>query len=183
MPTETVYGLAAGLHDPAGQDRIFHMKGRTREKALPVQTDTLKHARAWGFALSPRALRVAELFWPGPLTLVLARPATCPAWFAPDSPTLALRIPDHPVTLALLEAAGAPLAITSANPSGLAECLRAQDAARAFATFDDLLVIDGGRVPGGKASTVLDVTGREPVLLRRGPIPLKELLEVWHGRA
>ncbi len=182
VPTETVYGLAAGLHDPAGQDRIYRMKGRGREKALPVQTGSLKHARAWGFALTPRALRVAEVFWPGPLTLVLARPAACPAWFAPGSTTLALRIPDHPVTLALLEAAEAPLAITSANPSGLAECLTAQDTAQAFKTFDDLLVVDGGRVPGGQASTVLDVTGREPIILRRGPISLKELLEVWHGR-
>ncbi len=183
VPTETVYGLAAGLHDPAGQERIFRMKGRVREKALPVQTDSLSHARAWGFALPPRALRIAEIFWPGPLTLVLARPEACPAWFAPDSPTLALRIPDHPVTLALLAAAGAPLAVTSPNLSGLAECLTAQETAKAFEAFDDLLVVNGGRVPGGRASTVIDVTGREPVLLRRGPIPHKELLEVWHGRA
>jgi len=182
VPTETVYGLAAGLLNPAGQDKIFLIKGRKREKALPVQADSLQRARTWGFAFSPRVLRIAAAFWPGPLTLILPRPPACPAWFAPDSPTLALRIPDHPVTLALLAAVGAPLAVTSANPSGLAECLTAGGAAETFGSIPDLLVLDGGPVPGGKASTVVDVTGREPVLLRRGPIQFKDLLGVWNVR-
>lgn len=182
VPTETVYGLAAGLHDPSGQEKIFLMKGRRREKALPVQTDSLEHARAWGFIFSSCALRVAAAFWPGPLTLVLPRPLSCPAWFAPGSQTLALRIPDHPVTLALLEAVGEPLAITSANASGRAECLTAEEAGDVFRSFPDLLIVDGGPASGGRASTVVDVTGPEPALLRRGPIAFREILQVWHVR-
>jgi L-threonylcarbamoyladenylate synthase len=180
LPTETVYGLATRL-DPAAVERLYALKGRAIEKALPLQLDLLERALAWGFDFSAPARRLAEHFWPGPLTLLLPRPGRCPAWFAPDSPLLALRIPDHPVVLDLLRAAGEPLAVTSANRSGKPECLHAGHVARAFEGADDLFVLDGGTAPGGIASTVVDASGPELQLIREGPIARSEISRIWKG--
>lgn len=180
LPTETVYGLACTLR-PDAVERIYALKGRPAEKALPLQTGSLQSAERWDFSLSPAARRLAERFWPGPLTLLLDRPERCPAWFAPDSRLVALRIPDHPVMAELLEALGEPLAVTSANPSGEAERLDAGAVAKAFSHEEDLLVLDGGPSPGGVASTVVDASGSEPAVLREGPIPKSAIDEVWHG--
>jgi len=180
LPTDTLYGLAAELERPDGANRIFTLKERDKDRSLPWQVASLVHAEASGFAFSPAARRLAERFWPGPLTLVLPRPARCPAWFAPGSPRIALRIPGHRVPLALLEAFGAPLAVTSANLSGGKECLSPSEVAAAFGGADDLLILDGGLAPGGMASTVVDASGAEPVLLREGPVPFASVLEVWH---
>jgi L-threonylcarbamoyladenylate synthase len=182
LPTETVYGLAASLKDPRGTEQIFALKARPSEKALPWQVDSIRRAQAFGFSLSPGALRLGALFWPGPLTLLLARPSACPAWFAPASEVIALRVPDHSVPLSLLAALGEPLAVTSANPSGHRECLSAQEVLRAFPGSKNLLVVDGGAAAGGRASTVVDASGQEPILARDGPIPFDRVLEVWHGR-
>ena len=181
LPTETVYGLAVAL-DPAAVNRLFALKGRASEKALPLQMDSLERALAWGFDLSAPAAHLAERFWPGPLTLLLRRPARCPFWFAPGSDLIALRIPDHPVVQEVLRRTGQPLAVTSANRSGEPECLDAGAVAGTFGDAEDLLVLDGGPSSGGSASGVVDASGQEPVLMREGPIPFPALLEVWHGR-
>lgn len=181
LPTETVYGLAVALDSPAGVERVRALKVRAIEKALPWQLPDLLSALGQGFRLSPGALRLAGRFWPGPLTLILEKPASCPPWFAPDSPTVALRIPDHAAALALLRAWAAPLAVTSANASGAPECLDANSVLWAFADRSELLVVDGGPVPGGLASTVVDAVGPEPVVLREGPVHFQSVLEVWHG--
>jgi L-threonylcarbamoyladenylate synthase len=181
LPTETVYGLAAALHRPEGVERIFALKGRPEEKALPWQAASLPQAEAAGFRFSGPARRVAERFWPGPLTLVLPRPASCPPWFAPDSRAVALRIPDHGVALALLEGHGDALAVTSANRSRERECLDAHEVGAVFADVLDLLVIDGGAAPGGVPSTVVDASGEEPVLLREGSLAFALIREVWRG--
>jgi len=180
LPTETVYGLAASLTDPRGVERIFDLKGRPQEKLLPLQMDSLARVRAWGFPLSAGAERLALAFWPGPLTLVLPRPPRCPPWFAPGGITLAVRVPDHPVALRVLALAEAPLAVTSANLSGEPPCLDAAAVARAFPGAP-LLVLDGGRAPGGLPSTVVAATGEEPVVLREGPIGSARIREVWRG--
>lgn len=178
LPTETVYGLALAL-DPGAVERVYALKGRALEKALPLQLDSVERALGWGFDFSAPARRLAGHFWPGPLTLLLNRPQRCPAWFAPDTPLVALRIPDHVVVLELLRAAGEPLAVTSANRSGKPECLKASDVERAFEGADDLLVLDGGTAPGGIASTVVDASGPEPQVVREGPIATSEILRVW----
>jgi L-threonylcarbamoyladenylate synthase len=180
LPTETVYGVAT-LVRPEAIHKIYGLKGRAAEKALPLQTDSLERAVHWGFSLSPAACRLAGRFWPGPLTLLLERPERCPPWFAPGSKLIALRIPDHVVVSALLRAAGEPLAVTSANPSGEAECLDAGAAARAFASAEELLIVDGGPAPGGVASTVVDASGVEPRIVREGPVSWAAIEEVWHG--
>lgn len=182
LPTETVYGLAARL-DPAGVNRLFTLKGRASEKALPLQVDSLDNALTWGFDLSAPARRLAEHFWPGPLTLLLNRPERCPSWFAPDTSLVALRIPAHLLVLELLGAIGEPLAVTSANRSGNPACLHAGDVVRAFEGADDLLVLDGGRAPGGIASTVVDASGTDPLVEREGPIADSEIFRAWRGEA
>jgi L-threonylcarbamoyladenylate synthase len=180
LPTETVYGVAALLR-PEAVERVYTLKGRAAEKALPWQVDSLERALASGFDMSSPARRLAERFWPGPLTLLLKRPSCCPSWFAPDSPLIALRIPDHPVIAALLRAAGEPLAVTSANRSGQPECLDAEAVAMTFVETDGLLVLDGGPAPGGIASTVVDASGSEPKIVREGTIPRARIDEVWDG--
>ncbi len=178
LPTETVYGLASAL-DPRGIERIYGLKGRAPEKALPLQVDSVERAVEVGFEFSAPARRLAERFWPGPLTLLLNRPQRCPAWFAQGALLMALRIPGHPVVLELIRAAGEPLAVTSANRSGKPECLHAGDVERAFEGAGDLLVLDGGAAPGGVASTVVDASGPEPRVVREGPIAPSEILHAW----
>jgi L-threonylcarbamoyladenylate synthase len=182
LPTETVYGFAATLERPEGVERIFALKGRPESRALPWQVDCVEGALAGGFVFGDGALRLARHFWPGPLTLVLERPASCPAWFAPQTARIALRIPNHPVPLALLRAAASPLAVTSANLTGESECLDPLEVREVFGEERGLLLIDGGRAEGGAASTVVETTGAEPAILRDGPIPLGLIEEVWHGR-
>jgi len=178
LPTETVYGLAAEL-DPKAMEGIYALKGRSAGKALPWQVDSVERALDWGFEFSAPARRLAERFWPGPLTLLLNRPRRCPAWFAPGAPLVGLRIPHHPVVLELLRVAGEPLAVTSANRSGQPECLQAADVALAFEGAGDLLVLNGSTAPGGVASTVVDASGPEPQVVREGPIAISEILRVW----
>lgn len=182
FPTETVYGLACSAFSPVGLAALFDLKGRERGRPLPVQVDSLRTALAAGFRFGPGAERLAREFWPGPLTLVLPRPASLPSWYAPENDSVALRIPDHPVALAVLREAGVALAVTSANLSGEPPLTDAPSVAHAFAAAEGLVVLDGGPATGGVASTVLDVTGDAPALVRGGPIPLERLLEVWHGR-
>lgn len=181
FPTDTVYGLAASLEGPEGTAEILRLKGRPAEKALPVLVPSLSRAEGHGFSFSPEARRLALRFWPGPLTLVLRRPPSLPAWFAPGFTTVAVRVPAHPVALALLEAAGL-LAVTSANRSGRPEALSACQVAREFAGEENLLLVDGGPSPGGRASTVVDATGEAPRVLRGGPLSEADVEEVWHGR-
>ena len=181
FPTETVYGLACSAFSPVGLAALFDLKGRETGRPLPIQVDSLRTALAAGFRLTPGAERLAREFWPGPLTLVLPRPPSLPSWYAPENDAVALRIPDHPVALAVLREAGVALAVTSANLSGAPPLTDAAAVAHAFPGAAELLVLDGGAATGGIASTVLDVTGEEPRLVREGPLPLHRLLEVWRG--
>ena len=183
VPTETVYGLCVSAFNRAGVEALFHLKSRYEMKPLPIQVDSIRTALVAGFLFPDRVLALAETFWPGPLTIVVPRPPTIPSWYAPDSHEVALRIPNHAVTLALLDEMGAPLAITSANLSGEPPLTDAPSIARTFQNAVDLLILDDGPSPGGLASTVVDVTGERPSLVREGPIPLSSILEVWDGRA
>jgi tRNA threonylcarbamoyl adenosine modification protein (Sua5/YciO/YrdC/YwlC family) len=124
-------------------------------------------------ALSDLAARLARRFWPGPLTLVVPAHPALPANLSP-LPTVGVRMPDHPVALALLRRTG-PLAVTSANLSGQPS---ARTAGEVFAQLNGRipLILDGGESPGGLPSTVVDCTGGKPVILRQGPITPEQLL-------
>jgi len=167
FPTDTVYGIGCRTGDPAALARIFSAKRRDPDKAVPWLVASLGDVAAAGFRVDDRATRLAERFWPGALTLVL--PAR------EGGGTQAFRVPQHDVALALLAATG-PLATSSANRSGEPEALEADDVAIAFADADEpSAILDGGRVPGGVASTVLDLGGSAPRLVREGPVSRAEI--------
>jgi L-threonylcarbamoyladenylate synthase len=173
FPTDTVYGLGALAFSSEAILRIFAAKGRASEKAIPVLLASVEELDRVAADPPPMALRLAKCFWPGPLTLVVRRrPGLPEAISATD--TLGVRVPDHPVALSLLAAAG-PLAVTSANRSG---SVSPRTAAGVLAELEGRidLILDGGETPGGVPSTVVDCTGDAPVILREGPLRLEDLV-------
>jgi len=170
FPTDTVYGIGCRAGDADSLARLFAAKRRPPEKAVPWLIASEDDVAARGFTLNAPARALADRFWPGALTLVLVS--------ADGSESQAFRVPDHPAALALLTAAG-PLAVSSANRSGEPETLDADDVSIAFADADEPeATIDGGRVPGGLASTVIDLSGARPRLLREGPVSRTEIESV-----
>jgi L-threonylcarbamoyladenylate synthase len=167
FPTDTVYGVACLASLPDRVDGLFALKRRPLDRRIPMLVSGLD-ALPDGWVADDRARALADRFWPGALTLVL--PAV------DGTATQAFRAPDHPVALELIRAAG-PLYATSANVSDEPDTLDADDVLVAFATQADELhaVVDGGRVPGGVASTVLDLTVTPARILREGPIGAPEL--------
>jgi L-threonylcarbamoyladenylate synthase len=169
IPTDTVYGIAADLALPDAIERLFAAKRRPPEKAVAVLLADA--AQAWSLGeQSPAAALLAERFWPGGLTLVLpVRPeVTLPSDQAAGTPTIGVRVPDHEAPRALAAALG-PLPTTSANLSGQPD---ARDAGEVAATLGEAiaLVIDGGPIRGGAASTVVDCSTDRPAILRSGAI-------------
>lgn len=175
MPTETVYGLAADAANPEAIARLYEAKGRPRFNPLIAHVGSLEQARtiarlgAAGEALGAR-------FWPGPLTLVapIAAPAPVCDLARAGLETLAVRVPDHPVALALLAAFGGPLAAPSANPSGRISPTEAGHVVRDLGDRVDL-VLDGGRCARGIESTIVDVSGGGVALLRPGALASEEI--------
>ena len=167
FPTDTVYAVGVSASLPARVDALFALKGRPPEKRIPMLVAGLSQAVALGWGVDERVQRLTDRFWPGPLTLVL--PSGGPE-------TQAFRAPDHPVALELIRRAG-PILATSANRSGEPDTLGADEVLIAFADRQDELdaVLDGGAVPGGVASTVLDVSVAPARLLREGPIRREQL--------
>jgi L-threonylcarbamoyladenylate synthase len=174
FPTETVYGLGANALDSGAVARIFLAKGRPSNNPLIVHLaspdEVFRVAADW----PESAARLAQRFWPGPLTLVLPRSALLPDIVTAGGPTVAVRVPAHPVGLALLEAAGVPLAAPSANRSNRLSPTRAEHVRRDLDDRIDL-ILDGGPTTGGIESTVLDLTTHPPRVLRPGLIGPAEL--------
>ncbi|MCZ2400244.1 MAG: threonylcarbamoyl-AMP synthase [Phycisphaerae bacterium] len=179
FPTETVYGLGANALDPAAVQRIFEAKGRPPANPLIVHARDAAAARALALDWPPEADTLAHACWPGPLTLVVTKHDRVPGIVTAGGPTVALRVPDHPVALALLRAADVPIAAPSANRSGELSPTRAEHVlASALADRLDLL-LDAGPTPGGIESTVIDLTVRPACVLRLGllsPSRLSDLL-------
>ncbi len=173
FPTDTVYGLAALASDDQAVRQVFEAKGRPLSRALILMVAQAEWLDAWA-EVDDRARSLMRAWWPGPLTLVLpAKPAARPPLASSGPPpSIAARIPDHPVATALLRHVGSALATTSANRSGEPPAMTAADAAALRGIH---VVIDSGRAPGGLPSTLLDLTGNEPRVLRPGPISEKEL--------
>jgi L-threonylcarbamoyladenylate synthase len=182
FPTETVYGLGANALEPAAVARIFAAKGRPATNPLIVHVaqpaDALRVAATWPDA----AARLAERFWPGPLTLVLPRRDEVPDAVTAGGPTVAVRLPAHPVARALIRAAGVPVAAPSANRSAQLSPTRAEHVLTGLDGRIDLL-LDGGPTAGGLESTVLDVTAAPPRLLRPGLVTPAEVEAVLGGIA
>ena len=170
FPTETVYGLGADATSPEAVARIFAAKGRPHFNPLIAHVASLAAASAEG-ELSPAARRLAERFWPGPLTLVVPRrpgASVCDLACA-GLASVGLRVPSHPIALSLLRAVGKPVAAPSANRSGRLSPTNAADVVADLGAAVDL-VLDGGPCPIGLESTIVGFDGDVPVLLRPGGI-------------
>lgn len=178
FPTETVYGLGADACSDAAVASVFAAKGRPEFNPLIVHVENLAAAMRLG-AFDPRALILAEEFWPGALTLVVPRATDCPvAWLATAGlDTIALRVPAHPVARDLLKAFGGPIAAPSANRSGTVSPTTADHVAESLRDAV-ALILDGGRCAHGLESTIVGLTGGPPTLLRPGAIARAEIEEV-----
>jgi len=172
LPTDTVYGLAAWPWNAAAIARIYAAKGRPDAKAIPVLVGEIGHLARVTASLPSCAERLAAHFWPGALTLVVPKHPALPSVLSPY-PTVGVRMPAHADALALLRLTG-PLAVTSANRSGVAP---ARTAAEAVAQLGDAVavVLDAGNAPGGLPSTVVDCTATPPRVLRSGPVSAEAL--------
>jgi L-threonylcarbamoyladenylate synthase len=177
FPTETVYGLGARADDAAAVLSIFAAKGRPAGNPLIAHVADVAAARALSADWPEAADRLAAAFWPGPLTLVVRRregQGGVVAEAAAGGPTAALRVPEHPVALALLRAAGVPVAAPSANRSTEISPTTAAHVVKSLGARVDL-VLDGGPTGYGIESSIVDVSRTPPVLLRHGAIPLATL--------
>ena len=174
FPTETVYGLGANALDAAAVARIFAVKGRPRQSPLIVHVDSIEMARALLLEWPDAADRLARRYWPGPLTLVLPKRPSIPDIVTAGLATVGLRVPSHPLALALIRAAGVPIAAPSANPFSELSPTTAEHVHHSLGDAVDL-VLDGGPAIVGIESTVLSLAGAEPLLLRPGVIPLPEI--------
>ena len=176
FPTDTVYGLGAGANFPQAVERVYQVKQRPQNMALPLLLASTSQISEVAYAVPEVAWLLINNFLPGALTIVLYKSNSVPDTITGGSRTVAVRIPAHPVPVALVEGLGAPIVGTSANLSGRSNSLTANEVYSLFGDKIDL-VIDG-KCPSGRESTIVDVTGETPVILREGAISREELKQV-----
>lgn len=175
-PTETFYGLGADPGSDVALDALYRAKGRPTRMAIPLIAGSVEQLTEAAGALSPLGQRLAERFWPGPLTLVI------PAWNGLSSGvhggrgTVAVRVPGALLARSLCDAFGRPITSTSANPSGQPPA-EDGDAVESRLSTSLSILLDGGPAPGGLPSTIVDVIGNQPRLIRRGAIAWEQVLE------
>ena len=177
MPTETVYGLGANAADDQAVARIFAAKGRPADHPLIIHLAEIKQLTDWANEIPDSAWKLAEYFWPGPLTLILKRLPGVAEAASGGLDTIGLRVPGHPVALALLQAFGGGLAAPSANRFGRISPTRADHVLSELSGRIDA-VIDGGPCKVGLESTILDLSGPHAQILRPGRITAGELAAV-----
>lgn len=173
LPTDTVYGIGADAFDADAVKALLAAKGRGREMPPPVLVSATTTVDALASELPGYARALIEEFWPGPLTLVCRQQPSLQWDLGDTRGTVAVRMPDHELALAILERTG-PLAVSSANKTGRPAATDA-DAALEMLGEDVALVVDAGASPGGEASTIIDVTGSHGRVLRRGALSLDDL--------
>ncbi len=169
-PTDTLYGLGADPLCIPAVDRVFEIKGRPTDMALPLLLGSAADLTLVAEDVPDLAWTLAERYWPGPLTLVLRKSAWVPAQVSGGKDSIAVRMPDHPVPLAIVGELGRPITGTSANPSGGPDPVTAQDVKALLGDRVDY-ILDGGPAPLGRASTIVDLTQDRPRLIRAGTIP------------
>jgi L-threonylcarbamoyladenylate synthase len=180
LPTETVYGLAGDAANPDAVRRIFALKGRPADHPVIVHLGDVRWLDTWARDIPATAGQLAERFWPGPLTMILRRAATVSDLVTGGQDTVGLRIPSHPVALAVLRGFGRGLAAPSANRFGHLSPTRAEHVRAEFGA-DLPLVLDGGPCPIGIESTIVDLSGNRPRVLRPGNIPVEALAAALNG--
>jgi L-threonylcarbamoyladenylate synthase len=181
LPTDTVYGLGADAFCSKAVDRIYEIKKRPSHLPLPLLLSDVSQMSVIAESVPEVGWSLASRFWPGGLTLVLPKIASLPSYLARGH-TVAVRIPNHPISLALIEGLGRPIIGTSANISGRPSCLTADEVKQQLGDKVDFIV-DGGRCPGGGESTIVDVTGELPVIVRQGIIAQRDIDKVLENSA
>lgn len=176
IPTDTVYGIGADAFDPAAVRALLDAKGRGREMPPPVLVSAATTLDALAVRVPSWARALVERFWPGPLTLVCHQQASLQWDLGETRGTVAVRMPDHPVALEILERTG-PLAVSSANRTGMPAATDA-DRAEEMLGASVAVIVDAGTSPAGEASTIVDCTGARGRVLRRGALTLEQLDEV-----
>ncbi len=174
FPTETVYGLGADALNPLAVARIFEAKNRPQFDPLIVHVADMRQAEILVQKFHPLALKLIGRFWPGPLTVVLPRSSIVPDLVTSGLPTVAIRVPNHPLALELIRESGRPIAAPSANTFGGVSPTTA-DHVRASLGGKVDLILDGGPCSVGVESTVVSFTGKDAVLLRPGGVSLEEI--------
>jgi len=183
FPTDTVYGLGAKASNQLAVERVYEVKERPRNIALPLLLAGVSQISEVAEPVPPIVWLLAHNFLPGALTIVLHKSNSVTRIITAGGVTVAIRVPAHPIPVALAQGLGGHIVGTSANVSGKPSSLTAEEVYSQFGNKIDL-VIDGGRCPGGRESTIIDVTGDEAVILREGAISSQELRQVCNiGRA
>lgn len=180
FPTETVYGLGADARNPEAVKRIFEAKGRPSDHPLIIHIAKAEQMSEWAQDIPQLAWQLAEVFWPGPLTLILPRADGVPDAVTGGLDTVALRVPGHPIALELLKAFRGGIAAPSANRYGCVSPTSAEDVKEELKDRLDL-ILDGGRCPIGIESTIVDLSTEVPRLLRPGKVTA-QMLETVIGR-
>jgi L-threonylcarbamoyladenylate synthase len=174
FPTDTLYGLAVDPRNPDAVRRLYDIKGRTATSALTLIAADLSHVRAAG-EMTAHAERLAERWWPGPLTIVIKAKGILAREMLAGGATVGIRVPDHPVATALARDTGFCITASSANPSGQAGVSTAAAVLTALPNLD--AVLDGGPTPGGVPSTIVNAADRDVTLIRIGVVPWKRVLK------
>ncbi|MFW6118133.1 MAG: L-threonylcarbamoyladenylate synthase [Chloroflexota bacterium] len=173
FPTDTVYGLGSDAFNSTAVERIYEIKNRPKHRQLPLLIADIEQLITLADPIPEIAWFLARRFWPGGLTLVLSKTNSLPVYLAPG-PTIAVRFPDHPICLAIIQQSGNPIIGTSANISGQPAALTAEEVGQQLGGKVDF-IINGGKCPGGNESTVVDVTHESPIILRQGIIPSHDI--------
>ena len=175
-PTETIYGLGCDPLNVKAVERIFEVKG-AREKPLPVLASDIEHVEKIAY-LSWKARRVAVRFWPGPLTLVLPKTTILPGIVTSNLGSVGVRVPMHNIAIKLIHSSNGLLVGTSANKTGEKPSRSAQEAADQIGDEVDM-ILDGGPTTYGLPSTIVDLTSERPKILRKGPVSMNEILNIF----
>lgn len=179
-PTDTLYGLGADALNEAAVERVFEAKGRPQGMPLPLLIGEQEQLSMVADAVPDLAWKLAEAFWPGGLTLVLPVGPNVPALVTARGWKVAVRLPDHPIPRELARRLGRPITGTSANRSGGAEATSAGEVRKQLSDAVDM-ILEGGPSPTGRSSTVVDITGELPRVLRQGAVSIDELQRVYGG--
>jgi L-threonylcarbamoyladenylate synthase len=180
FPTDTVFGVGAGIYNEEAIGRIFEVKKRTRNMSLPILLADVAQVHEVAAEIPAYGWKLIDCFWPGGLTLIVYRTRVIKDIITNGGDSVAIRMPNHPVPYALIKGCGMPLIGTSANISGEPAVTTAEAVKQQFKDTLDL-VIDGIPAPNGTESTIIDATGEAPVIIRQGYIP-KEVIEEVVGK-